>query len=136
MPGTVAGSQPLVSTDVFDSAAPSPSAQSSMVSRQPDSRGTLPSWATSRRGAFPWWVPQSVQPVAAGRWPSAVPYTSKPLRPSGSGLERFCEVMRTQRARVGRGSWMFTTPPVPAVVRYAVVQDLLSSEVSTAKTSA
>ncbi len=73
VPGTVAGSQLLVSTAALESFAPSPSAQSSSVNRQPDSTGTVPSSATASFGAGPEWVPQSVQPVADGRWPRAVP---------------------------------------------------------------
>ncbi|MFB7598519.1 hypothetical protein [Streptomyces sp. NPDC056160] len=68
-------------------------------------------------------MPQSVQPVTVGRWPLTVPYTSKPLTPSARGLERRRAAIRTQRASAGRGSWMSTRPPVPAVVRYTLVQE-------------
>ncbi|SCE21716.1 hypothetical protein GA0115240_14447 [Streptomyces sp. DvalAA-14] len=136
VPGTVAGSQPLVSTDGRDRSAPAPPAQSSMVSVQPDSRGTVPSAATRSAGGRWSCVPQSVQPVADGRWPRGVPKTSKPFRPSGLALERLRTVIRTQRATTGSASSISTTPPVPEVVRYMLVHVCWSREASTTKSTA
>ncbi len=73
VPGTVAGSQRLVSYMVRDRAAPSAPAQSSMVRSQPDSSGTVPSPATFSGSGCRSRTPQSVQPVTSGRRVLQVP---------------------------------------------------------------
>lgn len=81
-------------------------------------------------------MPQSVHPVAAGLWPLTVPYTSKPLRPSGLEFDRFVTVIRTQRAVEGLSSSISTTPPTPEAVRYTVVHVWRSRDVSMVNSTA
>ena len=122
MPGTVAGSQPLVSMPGPDiRPRPLRGGPVSSVRSQPDSTGTVSSAPARSGGDGSRRVGQLVQPVAGGRRAWLWPYTEKPLSPSGLPLDRLVAVMRIQRAVTGAGSVIVMMPPVPAVVSYTLV---------------
>ncbi len=134
MPGTWARSQREVSMPDADSRAPSSvPANSSSVTFHPDSSGTVPSAATFSAGAGRAPLVHSVQPVAFGRLPGAVPYTWRPLRPSGLSLDSPVPTIRIQRAVTGSSRVISTVPPLSVEPSYTFCQALPSREASMRK---